>query len=241
MTKEQKNQTSSLSRFERKGIIQGNYQTLFVVKGSDLLPYRQSIVPRLNKLWTSALKRDSNDELVIKDSTTYPFSEKHRVFLVQDNTNKDVVAIYTHRKEIVENISILKIGICLVHSNFQGKGIIGKLIEQSIKDLDTNILSFHTQNQHMVRAVRKFCPPGNLFPVDGNIPNEIKEIGVKMAKYPERFDADHMIERKFYLEGNPLYGDRKEIVNKSKTISNFFETNVDFQNGDSLLVIGLIR
>jgi hypothetical protein len=115
-----------------------------------------------------------------------------------------------------------------------------KLIAKSIDDLDVSHLTFHTQNQHMVQAVRRFCPKDRLFPIDGNVPEDVKEMGISFAKYPERYDSNLMVEKKFYVEGSPLYGDKKERISSHEDIKLFFEQNVNFQEGDSVLVIGLI-
>lgn len=117
---------------------------------------------------------------------------------------------------------------------------MSRLIARSIEDTNPPFLTLHTQNQHMVQTVRKFCPKGYLFPIDGTIPKPILEMGSAFAKYPDRYNRELMLEHGFYLEGNPLYGDRKERVSSHSDIRNFFKENVDFQNGDSLLVIGII-
>jgi hypothetical protein len=170
--------------------------------------------------------------------TVLSFAPENRVYLVTKD-QLEISAIFLHKIKKYKDIIGLGVGICLVHQDLQGRGIMAQLITKAIKDIDVKFLVYHTQNQHMVAVGRKFCPIGRLFPVDGDIPDTVLDMGETFRHVPELYDRAHMIERNFYLDGNPLYGDRKEKISQHPEIADFFQRQVKFQNGDAVLVVGI--
>jgi hypothetical protein len=228
-----------LSPFRTAVLGDDTHIVYFMRSGGDLEPYRQILLPFLLPLWASALSRTVDDDLVIEDAGKYPFGLFNRVYLVV--TGSEISAIYLHKVKYYEAIPVLGVGICLVGENYQRQGLISRLIERSIADIHPMYLTFHTQNQHMVQTGRKFCPKGSLFSIDQPIPSYIYEMGVVFAHKSDRYDVDHMIERGFYAEGNPLYGDRRPRESNAEDVRSYFHDHVNFDNGDSLLVIGSLH
>lgn len=163
--------------------------------GLLLEPLKTMLLPKLRPMWANALSRSIDDNLVIEDSEAYTFSEKNRVYIV--TVGNEIVAIYLHKIKEYEGVRGLGVGICLVDEKFQGQGLMSKLIARSIDDIKPSFLALHTQNQHMVQAVRKFCPKGYLFPIDGKQPDLIKAMGRQFSHNPEKYDPDLMLERGF--------------------------------------------
>lgn len=222
----------------RVPIYVGDRQKLYYAEsGAELAPYKDELLPLLRPMWASALSRPLEDELVVKDSDQYTFSEKNRVYLVLSGS--DISAIFLHKAKEYRDIPGLGVGICLVHENYQGQGLMSQLIKLAIWDTSAQFLVLNTQNQHMVQTIRQFCPKGYLHPIDSPIPDEIRAMAQSFVHHPDQYDAEHMIERRFYSDGNPLYGDRRNRISTHEDIQRFFEENVHFDQGDSVLVIGI--
>lgn len=234
-----------LLQFEVKKLLSENFKVMSFRSGVDLLPIKPSLAPKLVKLWASALSRDLNDRLVLEDSEEYPFRENNSVILVQDRNNSDLVSIFLYRP-ILNNTDSSKangiyLNICLVDERYQWKGLTSSLTQMAIREFQPEFLVLHSQNEIMVQTLRKFCPKGSLFPIDGNLPNDYNFLTQQFTKIPSNFDPSTLVEKSLYCNGAPLCGDRLERHSNHEDIRNFFEKNVDFQKGDSVLVIGFLN
>lgn len=235
---------SYLRHFQRKDLaIPGNLRIFSFQNGTDLEPFRQQLSPGLIRLWASALSRDETDPLVLEDSSKYPYKDDH-IILLQDKDTKEFPAIFLY-KPLTEHLDAIGVGlylnICLVHQDYQGQGLVSSLLENRIAEFQARFLVLHTQNEYMVQALRRFCPQGYLFPIDGQISKELLHVARSYVHNHKDFDPKTMVEKGLYCKGNPLYGDRKERHSSHKDIRLFFHRHVNFQKGDSALVLGIIK
>lgn len=229
-----------LSQYQVEGVVRlPGSRTYSFPNGEELLPIKELVLPKLVPLWADALNREETDTLVVEDSSKYPFEAKNRVMLVED-ANKEFAAVFLYHPVQYKEVAGLGLGICLVPKRYQGHGLMNQLIADRIGAIKPRFLSCHTQNQMMVAAVRKFCPQGYLYPIDGQIPEDVVQMGKDMSPDLEKYDSESMVERGFYCKGNPLYGDRQEWITKDQSIRYFFARHVDFQKGDSIRIIGFI-
>lgn len=207
--------------------------------GELLETYREELLPKLVSLWSSALSRTKDDSLVVEDAGKYPFEDRFKVLLVVKDD--DVAAIYLYTSLEYQGVKGVNVNICLIDERYQGKGLMKKLIRKSIEDTKAVFMKFNTQNEHMVAVARSFCPSGLLFPIDG----EVSGGGAEMAEFfsgkREEFEVSTMVQKKMYGNGSPLYGDRLERRSVHEDIRNFFDNNIDFKNGDAVMVIGFIE
>lgn len=221
-----------------EGVLPENYQVYHFDSGSELTPFTEVLMPDLIRVWGSALSRSDDDPLVVEDSAKYPFVNTNSLFLVEDQDG--LAAIYLYHPIEYQGMRGVYVNICLVDQEHQGQGLMKRLIQASIERTEAKFLCLHTQNPHMVRTVRSFCPEGYLFPIDSSVSGQGLELAQLFCHNAQQFDGPVMIERGMYLGGNPLYGDRRERRTTDVDIEAFFENNVDFQKGDSVLVIGFL-
>lgn len=218
-----------------------NLQTYSFTNGVELAPFRKTFSLKFQKLWASALARDLEDNLVIEDSALYPYAPTDRVIILQ-NDMKEIPVFLSYRDIVAPNDLVgIYLHICLIDEKYQGKGLARTLLEHIIEKSDANFIALTTQNEHMVQALRPFCPQGLLFPVDGNPPDEIKAIANSLVANKTNFDEKTFVRKSVYSNGSPLYGDRLERHTTHKDIRSFFETNINFQEGDAVLIIGILK
>ncbi|MEK7497638.1 MAG: hypothetical protein AAB656_01835 [Patescibacteria group bacterium] len=233
-----------LLKREIEGTIPAGLKHFRFKSGSEFSYIKSYILPYIIPLWASALSRPMDDQLVLEDSIKHPFDEYFFVDLVlNDRINeKEAAAIYIYKAIQYKQITGLNVHICLVHEDYQGYGLMNKLIRSSIDTTQAQFLTLHTQNQHMVQAVRSFCPKGFLFPIDGIPPLGIRQMADSIEKESNKpkYDENVMVIRGMFGAGTPLYGDRKERIGNHTDIRTFFLNNVNFQKGDGVLIIGLI-
>ena len=211
---------------------------LGVQSGRLLEPVRDELIDGLRSLWSSSLSRDIDDPLVVEDAEKYPFAEDNRVMLVLDGDR--LSGIYLYSPVEYRGMKGVDIDICLVREEYQGRGIMPKLIRESIEETGAVFFKSHTQNPHMVQVFRRFAPKGYLFPIDGEVAGQGAKMARELCGKPDKFETPVMMEKSFYGGGSPLYGDRKERVAGQGDVGDFFEKNVDFQAGDAILLIGFM-
>lgn len=211
---------------------------LRVSSGRLLEPVRDELVEELRSLWSSSLSRDIDDPLVVQDAEKYPFAEDNRVMLVLEGDR--LAAIYLYSPVEYRGMKGVDIDICLVREEYQGRGIMPKLIRESIEETGAVFFKSHTQNPHMVQVYRRFAPKGYLYPIDGEVAGQGAEMARELCGKPDKFETPIMMEKSFYGGGSPLYGDRRERMAGQRDVKDFFEKNVDFQAGDAILLIGFM-
>ena len=216
----------------------GNGEMVYgFASGSQVEIVMPTLYPLLLPMWGSALSRPITDPLVVEDARVHPVKPTSRMKMVVDR--EGVGAVYLYKEKEYQGLVGLGIGICLVHERLQGRGVMRELISRSIGEMVPDFFILHTQNVNMAETVRNFAPQGCLFPFDG-VTCDMGQMASSFCHHPEKFDTERMIERGFYCGGNPLYGDKRERSGRHEDINNFFRTHVNFQGGDSVLIIGLI-
>ena len=201
--------------------LEDGLMVLGVQSGSLIEPIRDELVGELRSLWSSSLSRDIDDPLVVEDAEKYPFAEDNRVMLVLDGDR--LAAIYLYSPVEYRGMKGVDIDICLVREEYQGRGIMPKLIRESIEETGAVFFKSHTQNPHMVQVYRRFSPKGYLYPIDGEVAGQGAEMARELCAKPDKFEAPTMMEKSFYGGGSPLYGDRRERMAGQGDVRDFFE------------------
>lgn len=215
-------------------------QTFSFTNGEQLLPFKEYLEPKFQKLWASALSREPDDKLVIEDSAIFPYAPTDHIIITQ-NPLIEFPVFFSYRDLVAPNGDAgIYLHICLIDQKYQGKGIVKKFLSQVIEKTNSKFVALTTQNEHMVQALRPFCPIGSLFPIDGMPPDEIKIIADNLMTNKANFDQNTFVIKGVYSNGSPLYGDRVERHTKHTDVRSYFEKNVDFQKGDAVLVVGKI-
>lgn len=228
-----------LENHEIEGVLNDSLKTYYFDKGSHLEQIRDSVSPKLKALWADALNRDIDDNLVIEDSGLYPFKEDKEVILVE-NDREEFVGIYTFFPFHFKKLEGVNVNICLLKENYQGKGVIPKLIDYSFDKHEARFFCLRTQNARMVKAMRKFCPEGYMFPIDDKVAGGGLELA-RDVSVGEDFDDEVLVERGLYAGGKPLYGDSEVKLSSDERINEYFNYHVNYHKGDALLLIGVLR
>lgn len=233
-----------LDQHEILGVVPEPFRAYSFSSGGEILAAKERLAPRFVSLWASSLSRNVDDPLVLRDSDTYPYGDDSLI-IVEDKANGNFAAIFLYRTlssdEFPSQHNGLYLHICLVNKRYQGKGLTSRLIARTLSQTKAEYIALHTQNEYMVQTLRKFIPKGRLFPIDGTLPTEYDIARRLHTSKPENYDESVMVERGLYAHAEPLYGDRKERHSTHPDIREFFQKNVDFQHGDSVLVIGVSK
>lgn len=217
-----------------------NLKAFSFTNGGQLLPFKEILGPKFQRLWASALSRPLDDNLVMEDSSEYPYLSKDKIIIIKDDKS-EIPVFFSYRDVITPGDMGLYFHICLVDKEYQGMGLTTSLIKYAINESKPKFIALMTQNQHMVQTLRPFCPSGLLFPIDGSPPDDLKAIAnILIANKPD-FNENTFVWKGVYSDGSPLYGDRAERRSNHPEIRDYFEKNVNFQNGDAVLIIGKLK
>lgn len=130
--------------------------------------------------------------------------------------------------------NILYFGGIMVYPDLQNNGYGSSLMRLAVSKNKPAYVSLRTQNPQMYMSIRKII---NIFP-NGELPTEeIKETAISLADKLKmsRFNVSTFTEQGTY--GHSLYG--KELKANGYAVDVF--KNIDFNRGDSMLVIGKRR
>ncbi|QQG41372.1 MAG: hypothetical protein HYV90_04410 [Candidatus Woesebacteria bacterium] len=259
-----------------------NLKAFSFTSGEQLLPFKEMLNPKFQKLWASALSRSSTDNLVIEDSSEYPYLPTDKVIIIK-NSQGEIPVFFSYRDVATTDSRGLYLHICLVDKKYQGMGLMRALTKYVIDEAPSTLrsgyllpsfvgsgippkrnsslpsessrsgyfakgdktkpgfISLMTQNEHMVQTLRPFCPPGSLYPIDGKPPEEILAIANNLIPHESNFDKNTFVWKRVYSNGSPLYGDRMERHSNHPEIRNYFEKNINFQDGDAVLIVGKLK
>jgi len=217
-----------------------NLKAFSFTSGEQLLPFKEMLNPKFQKLWASALSRSSTDNLVIEDSSEYPYLPTDKVIIIK-NSQGEIPVLFSYRDVATTDSRGLYLHICLVDKKYQGMGLMRALTKYVIDKTKPEFISLMTQNEHMVQTLRPFCPPGSLYPIDGKPPEKILAIANNLIPHESNFDKNTFVWKRVYSNGSPLYGDRMERHSNHPEIRNYFEKNINFQDGDAVLIVGKLK
>ncbi|MEK6757694.1 MAG: hypothetical protein AABX88_01060 [Nanoarchaeota archaeon] len=152
-----------------------------------------------------------------------------RVYLMKKDGRTCAMASYNQK--IFSGISSLVVEGVAIAPEFQGKGIFKELTDRVLGE--EKLICLRTQNPLMYKALENYCV--NVFPRETKIPRIISEVSKDFANYLGCEINVEGVVKGYY--GGLFYGKTP----KHKDVTGLFEKlNVQLNNGDALLVIGMI-
>lgn len=184
----------------------------------------QEIVKMVRKAFGTEMKEDDVYNHLTKPGKTYILRSEGKIL---------AMGAFTHKK-ISETLMLYVEGIA-IHPSLQGKGIFREKTTQALEG--EKVLALRTQNPRMHRALEKFC--------DYICPNkncntlycrtELLKLKKDLASELDMKIDGLGVARGFY--GKSLY--QTQPTNTTSSILFNEILKVDYQNGDSVLCIGV--
>lgn len=233
--------TPLTSGFEKKDLLLGTdlAPELYYVNHFDLLPEetKKLLTTQSKTLVITSFGQKETDP-GFEDDVIEFLRNGELYIIIRD---KKLIGIKHAQALTYDNHSILYLGGAAFSPEAQGNGLNSRLTSHLISSYSADLLTARTQNPNIYKMFERMC--NVVWPQPENpTPPHIQEVGLFMIqslnRTPESFNAVTLVDRKTY--GTTLYDTIPHPQSSSWRINEFFNTQLDFAQGDSMIIIGEI-